>query len=213
MESYQLTAKQYVSPTPAGAYYAVANNSDDPARRFIFALMTQDNSPFLDEEMLLKLSPLDNIQDALELLHHVQKLGWVQAHEENQCAPKGSIEDILPGLLATLSAPGKALLSDQQGFYLSCHGFSHEAAEEVSAVSADLASLQLRHQGLLQNNLGMASAAWAIVNASGDSQLGFWPLFIDNHRFVLALDGLPCMNQPVFTKLVWALCKRYYPAL
>ncbi len=211
MDSYQLTARQYVSPTPAGAYYAVSSDADDPARRFIFALMTGDTSPLLDEQQLLALSPLDELQDALELLHHAQKLGWIQARDDEITAPQGTLEDVLPGLLSTLSGPGKALLSDQQGFYLACHGFSHEAAEEVSAVSADLASLQLRHQGLLQNNLGIHSAAWAIVNASGDSQLGFWPLFIADHRFVLALDGLPCLNQAIFTDLVWALCKRYYP--
>ncbi len=210
MEKYRLTAERYVSLTPAGAYFAVSGSGDDPARRFLFALIQSSASPLLTREALPGLCGTDDLQEALELLHHVQKLGWIQASEQAWQAPSGTLEDSLPGLLSPLSGSGKALLADQQGLYLASHGFAHEAAEELSALSADMASVQQRHDGLLTNNLGMQSSAWAIVNASGDSQLGFWPLFIGRQRFALVLAGLPCLNQPAFTRLVWALSKRYY---
>ena len=47
------------------------------------------------------------------------------------------------------------------------------------------------------------------MDAAGNSQLGFWPLFIDTQRFALILQGVPRFNQPVFTELVWALSTRY----
>ncbi len=213
MEKYRLTAERYVSPTPAGAYYAISGNSKDSARRFLFSLMQSPSTPLLTQEELTKLCGNDDIQESLELLHHVQKLGWIQAATEMQHAPQGTLEASLPGLLSKLSGSGKSLLADQQGLYLASHGFSHEAAEELSALSADLAALQQRHSGLLINNLGMNSAAWAIVNASGDSQMGFWPVFIGEHRFALVISGLPCLNQPAFTALVWTLSKRYYQGI
>lgn len=210
MKKYRLTAERYVLPTPAGAYYAVSARGNDSARRFLFSLMRVPSSPLLTQEELQRLSGMDTPQEALELLHHVQKLGWIHASRKAREAPPGTLEDSLPGLLATLSGSRKALLADQQGLYLASHGFPHETAEELSALSADLASVQQRHNGLLANNLGMQSAAWAIVNAGGDSQLGFWPLFIGNQRFALVLAGLPCLNQPGFTGLVWTLSKRYH---
>ena len=116
---------------------------------------------------------------------------------------------MLPTLLSVLSGSNKALLADQQGFYLATYGFSHESAEELSALSADVASLYQRHSGLLKNNLGIDSSAWSIVDASGDSHMGCWPIFIGNQRFSLVLSGVPQMNQSAFTNLVWMLSKRY----
>ncbi len=210
MVRYRLTKERYVFLTPAGAYFAVSGSGNVPVRRFLFSLIRSSTSPLLTREALPELCGTDDIQEALELLHHAKKLGWIQASEQPWQAPSGTLEDFLPELLSPLSGSGKALLADQQGLYLASHGFAHEAAEELSALSADMASVQQRHDGLLGNNLGMQSAAWAIVNASGDSQLGFWPLFIGRQRFSLVLSGLPCLNQPAFTKLVWALSKRYY---
>ena len=45
------------------------------------------------------------------------------------------------------------------------------------------------------NNLGLASHAWAIVDAFGCSQIGFWPIFIGDTRFVIAISGIPHFNQ------------------
>jgi hypothetical protein len=119
------------------------------------------------------------------------------------------LEAILSGYLSKLSENGKALLADKQGFYLASHGFPHEVAEELSALSADIATVHDRRSGLLMNNMGLASHAWAVVDAFGNSQVGFWPLFIDKNRFVIAISGVPHFNQPEFVSLVWALTIRY----
>ncbi len=209
MSEYKLITEQYVMPTPAGAYYAVSNNSEDPARDLLFALMSKPNSQYLTLDTLQNFTHLSEEQAALELLYRAQKLGWLQGNDDSHCLPEGRLETVVPLLLAELSGSGKALLADEEGFYLASHGFTHETAEEVSALSADLASLYQRHHRLLQNNIGVESSAWAIVNAGGDSHLGFWPLYIGDQRFSLAITGLPSLNQVAFMQLVWFLSERY----
>ncbi len=209
MSEYRLIAEHYLLPTPAGAYYAVSSDKKDMARKFIFSLLAGSESQLLTLQRLQEMLQMESEQASLELLKRLLKLGWVQGESRVRSAPEGTLEERLPTLLSKLSASGKALLADQQGFYLGTHGFSHESAEELSALSADLASLHQRHAGLLKNNVGIDSTAWAVVNACGDSALGFWPLYIGEQRFVLVLSGIPQLNQSLFMELVWVLSKRY----
>ena len=115
----------------------------------------------------------------------------------------------MPTLLPALSREGKILLADSQGFYLHSHGFPHEAAEELSALSAEIATLHARRAGVLNRNLGLNGSAWALTNAAGHSQLGFWPLFVGSERFVLVISGAPAFNQPQLVELAFVLHKRF----
>ena len=177
-------------------------------RNLLRALLREETSPSLSQQALENWSGLTG-DDALELLFRAQNLGWVEGFETARSSQPGALEEILPDLLPPLSGSGKALLADSHGFYITAAGFTHEASIELSALSADIASLDTRHQALTHNNLGLTSSAWSLVDAAGNSQLGFWPLFIDVHRFVLVLQGVPQLNQPAFTTLVWALSNRY----
>lgn len=209
MNEFKLREGLFLYPTPAGAYQAISASEPDKPRRFLKRLLQQPKTPPLNIEQLLSLTESDDETKVLELLHHCQKLGWVQGVDNVIEAPQGALEDILPGLLDKITENGKVLLADEQGFYLACSGFPHEAAEELSALSADLAILHNRRSGLLINNLGIASHAWAIVDAFGNSQIGFWPVFIGSHCFVIAIAGIPHFNQAEFVSLVWALSIRY----
>ncbi|MDD2759155.1 MAG: hypothetical protein PHH11_02555 [Methylomonas sp.] len=209
MSAFKLSEGLYLYPTPAGAYQAISAREADKPRRLLKNLLQQTQTPPLTLQYLMQLSEIDDENKALELLHHCQKLGWVQGVDSVLDAPRGALEDILPELLDKLTENGKVLLADDQGFYLACSGFPHEAAEELSALSADLAILHKRRSGLLINNLGVASQAWAIIDAFGNSQIGFWPIFIGNHSFVIAIAGIPHFNQAEFVTLVWALTIRY----
>jgi len=57
--------------------------------------------------------------------------------------------------------------------------------------------------------MGLETSAWALVDAAGNSRVGFWPLYVGKQRFVLVLGGVPRLNQPALTELIWALSKRY----
>lgn len=209
MSDYFLTDGLYLYPTPAGAYYVVSSEDTDKPRQFLRNLLQQPHTPELTISNLKRLMEQDDEQKCLELLHHCQKLRWIQGLSSEQDYPTGALEDILPSYLSKMSENGKALLADKQGFYLASYGFPHEVAEELSALSADIATVHDRRSGLLRNNLALASHAWSVVDVFGNSLVGFWPLFIDNNRFVIAISGIPHFNQPEFVSLVWALSIRY----
>jgi hypothetical protein len=209
MSGFKLIEGLYLYPTPAGAYQAIATPEADKPKRFLRRLLQESQTPALTLQQLSRLADSDDQSKVLELLHHCQKLGWVQGTNEVLQAPHGALENLLPNLLAQISESGKVLLADDQGFYLACSGFAHEVAEELSALSADLATVHQRRSGLLVSNMGIASHAWAIVDAFGCSQIGFWPLFIGGRHFVIAVAGIPHFNQPEFVTLIWALSTRY----
>ncbi|MBT2989454.1 MAG: hypothetical protein B6D72_01430 [gamma proteobacterium symbiont of Ctena orbiculata] len=208
MSSYRLIEERYALPSPAGAFHAASHRNNDPVRSLLCALLQYETTPAVTQQALERWTSLSG-EDAQEALYHAQSLGWVEGFREERNAPPGALETLLPELLPPLSDCGKALLADSHGFYVAASGFTHEAAIELSALSADLASLDNRHQSLTHNNLRIPTSAWALVDAAGNSQLGFWPLFIDDQRFALVLQGVPHLNQSVFTSLVWALSTRY----
>jgi len=209
MSDAKLAEELYIYLTPAGCYYAVSAVEEDPIRKFLHNLLGLNKTPKLDIKNLQALMSNEDEEKCISLLQRCQELGWVQGIKEEREAPTGAFEDIFPSLLSKLSEQERILLADDQGFYLTSHGYAHEVAEEISALSAEISVVHERRAGLLMKNLGLNSHAWAVVNASGHSQLGFWPLFIGETRFVIAISGISHFNQPEFISLVWALSVRY----
>jgi len=199
----------FIYPTPIGCYYAVSSLIDDDARNFINQLLKQPRTPVLDINTLKGLMNVESEKDAIELLHYCQKKGWVQGVKDSIESPTGLLDKILPSLLDNISETGNVLLSDAQGFHLACSGFTNEIAEQLSAISAEIETIHKRRIDMLVNNLTIDSHAWAIVDAFGSSQLGFWPLFIGNSQFVITISGIPHFNRPDFVTLIWALSTRY----
>ncbi|MCU7797700.1 MAG: hypothetical protein KZQ73_01770 [Candidatus Thiodiazotropha sp. (ex Semelilucina semeliformis)] len=208
MADYRLIDNHYVLPTPGGAYHAVSHQEKDPTRNLLCALLREETSPLLTQKALETWSGLTG-ESAQETLFHIQNQDWIEGYTEARTTPPGALETILPELLPPLSASGKALLADSHGFYVAVAGFTHEAAVELSALSADIASLDARHYNLTRHNLRLTTNAWGLIDAAGNSSVGFWPLFIDEHRFVLIIQGVPQLNQPAFSSMVWALYTRY----
>jgi len=206
--SIQLPDK-YILPSPAGAYYCIASSDTDPAKRFLQNLMADKEAMHLDAETLDRLIISENIEHD-QILSHIEKLKWLQGFDQKTQIPAGTLEEALPEILQQLSSDDKALLADDQGLYLSSSGFTHEAAEELSALSADLSSLYLRHKGIIKGNLNINSSAISFVDAAGYSQLGFWPIYIGALKFVLVVSGVPRFDQAAFVNLVWMLHKRYF---
>ena len=205
MTSFSLNDGLYINITPRGAYYAVHDNDTDITQDILSKLLQFDETPSLSSETMTTLFP----DDDYSLLHRMQKLGLVSGQKEAESVPDGNLEHILPELLGSLSDTGKALLADKSGLYLGASGFPHEAAEELAAISASLSEVYQKHKGLLQGNMGFSQHAWGLVDAAGNAEVGFWPLYVDNNIFTLILHGLPQLNQPAFKHLVWMLIKRY----
>ncbi len=203
-----LNTDLFLEPTPAGAYFATSAKNEEPARGLLLGILNERSLPILDSTRISLWSGLQQ-KESVELVHRLQELGWLSGQERTLTAPEGPLEKVLPGMLRQVSAEGKALLADDQGFYLSTSGIAHETAEALSAVSADLGSTYERHQRLLVNNMGVRDQAWTLSDAAGNSKLGFWPLHIGPQRFVLVIQGRPTFNQPAFRDLVWVLAIRY----
>lgn len=209
MKSFHLVEKLFIHPTPGGCYHAFSNPSESPAKLLIRSVLKYPGSPELTLASLKEWSGLEEEEQALSMLEWIQEIGWVQGFQAPIQCPSSPLEEELPKVLANLGSQGKALVADAQGFYLAACGYPHEVAEELSALSASLADLHERRSGLLMQNLGLNSSAWALVDASGNSHLGFWPIYVGKTRFVLVLSGMPRLNQPNFVKLVWMLNMRY----
>jgi hypothetical protein len=209
MAEYELLQGLHIAPSPAGAYYAASSPLDDPARATLIRLLGHIETPSFTVGTLREITGIHDEQAALEHIYRLQDLGLVQGLRESRHSPQGSLETALPGILAELAGRGKALLADEQGFYLATHGFHHETAEELAGLSADLGSLHTRHIGLLEGNLGLHTSAWAVINAGGVSEIGFWPLFVGRNRFVLIINGTPNLNQAATLDLIWMLFRRY----
>ncbi len=208
MSEYILTENLYLGATPGGVYYAIQADSPEPGRNFLHQLLQEPETPLFDVDIACKLSKLGK-RRALEFVHWLQEAGLVAGLEQRERAPEASLETILPALLKALSDEGKAVLAESRGLYLGSAGYTHEAAEELAALSANLATVYSRHQELLSGNLGYQQQAWGLVDASGNSAVGFWPVHIGQNRFTLIIGGVPQLNQPAFKELIWALEIRY----
>ncbi|AHE97068.1 hypothetical protein [Thioalkalivibrio paradoxus] len=209
MSDYELVPGLYVAPSPAGAYYAVSGTKMDGARRVLLHLMSLDSSPELTPDLFQEINGLDT-DDPAGYLHRMQSMHLLEGFPEPRARPADSIENAMPGLLGDLAGPkGKALLADEHGFYLSTHGFPHETAEELAALAADVGGLDQRHRRLLEGNLALQTSAWGLLTAGGNSELGFWPLYVGSVRFSLVLKGRPRLNKAALVDVVWMLVNRY----
>ncbi len=112
----------------------------------------------------------------------------------------------MPQLLNRITKEkGQILLAENPGFYQAGYDFPYEAEEELS----ELAVIHQRRSGLLMNNPGIVGYAWPIVDTLDCSQIGFWPIFLDDIRFVVAVVGILYFNHPDFVTLIWVLSTRH----
>lgn len=211
MTQFTRTEGVYIAPTPAGAYHAVSSPASDGSRHTLTQLLRQQKTPAFTEKTLSQLmaGKFNDQNEFLAHLYRLQELGLIESYTEPKEAVRGTVEKNIPELLALIAGKGKALLADNQGFYLGRHGYPHETAEELAGLSADLSTLYLRHAKLLKGNIGLNSSAWGLINAGGLSELSFLPLFIGEERFVLVLNNAPNLNQPAFVDLIWMLILRF----
>ncbi len=204
--------KNFLTVTPSGAYQATNNALPDIARKTLLNLMRYEKSPEFRLEDVSKISGISSPDVAKAIFHQLQSLHLVQAEDKEVCLPTESLEVILPSLLKELSSTGKALLADDQGLHLAVSGFSIEIAEELSAVSGSVLALQSKHSRFLAKNMNQKTTSWGIINPTGDSQLGFWPLPLGNVQFILVISDVPRLNRISFRNLIWMLCHKYTSA-
>ncbi len=208
--AYQMNHGFYLSPTPVGAYYAVSSLNKDDLARFLFWLLKHTETPEFTLDTLKAWAPEIEIENYhLDLLFKAQRLGLVEGLTTARTVPDTRLETMLPTLLPSLSSTGKVILSDHQGFTLAAVGFNETTADQLSAFSADLASLQQKHRTLFEQMLQSELDAWGLIDTQGHSRTGFWPIYIQKNRFSLIISGFPQLNQTQLTTLIQVLTIRY----
>jgi len=208
MSQFTINSGLQISITPRGAYYAVQDSAEDVTRSILLKLLYKDTSVPLTSKTITEICEME-VEDASNLIHRMQTLGLISGQQEVEDAPARNLEDILPDLLGSLSDSKKVLLAEHSGLYLGASGFPHEAAEELAAISANLSEVYERHKGLLNGNLRFNQRAWGLIDAAGNSEVGFWPLYVGYNQFALVIHGMPQLNRPSFKRLVWLLIRRY----
>ncbi|MBR9868485.1 MAG: hypothetical protein GYB20_15320 [Oceanospirillales bacterium] len=208
MGDYNQDSIRYIAITPSGAYFATLNSAPDDARAMLLQLLSTDFQLLYSLELVSELADLDETQ-AMGLFQQLLDRGFVALSESPAEIKRGPLEDILPDLLKQISDSGKALLADDQGFCLSSTGYSVEQSETLAALAADLLSLQERHKHILTSDLSVAGDSWGIMNAAGQSQLGFWGIYIGHQRFTLVISDMPKLNQQAFAEILASLARRY----
>jgi hypothetical protein len=199
----------YLQPTPTGAYAAVSSPTPNPERRLLLALMSGPSSRRATAADFVAWTGERTEQDALAVVFRAQSNGWLEGFRQPHGPTAGTLEPVAERALAALSSTGHGLLADAQGFCIASQGFDLAASDFLAAVSADIASMHERHAAYMADASGTSTGAWALVDMAGNSRVGFWPMFVGDHRFVLALGGLPALNHPLLVDLVWSLTVRY----
>ena len=207
MES-TLSLQTNLSPhiTPAGAFYAIANKSVSASRTLLSNILRADSQQPITQEKLLEWSETHDVESALNLLYRLQRLEFLYGGD----TPEENFElqdDTLANLLPHLSDSQKALLIDHDGFYFANSGFNHEAAEEVAILASEAIRLSERHALLIKNNLNIYQNAWGLCDPTGQSELTFFPIYINETKYILVTGGTPQLHKEAFVTLVRALYK------
>ncbi|MCK5902534.1 MAG: hypothetical protein KAG28_05240 [Cocleimonas sp.] len=208
MSNYVPQQDLYLGVTPAGCYYAVQENKNEPGRNFLHNILRQLETPLFNIKVACAFSGLKK-KNALEFVHWLQDAGFIYGTEDPEDAPQHSLEELLSEKLQSLSNEGKVVLAGSQGLYLGAAGFPHEVAEELAAMSASLTKVYQHHKSVLKGNLGYRQQALGLVDSSGNSEIGFWPVYIGDDFFTLIVAGMPQFNQNNFKEIIWALSTRY----
>ncbi|CDQ10028.1 conserved protein of unknown function [Acidithiobacillus ferrivorans] len=210
IELVATSADLYGEVTPAGAFYATSSPDQEGNRAILLYILREGHRAPFSIKAAQRWTQAANAEEALRSIFRLQRLGLLRGTEHPRQQEDKRLEDALPPLLAQLSDVHKTLLADENGFYLAAAGYTHEAAEELAGLSADLLSLQARHGRLLKNNLRINTETWGLLDPAGRSELGFWPLFIGQQRFMLVVSGTPRLQDQSFVTLVQDLGNRYF---
>ncbi|AUZ05895.2 MULTISPECIES: hypothetical protein [Vitreoscilla] len=206
---FSLQSELYPKLTPAGAYFAVSGNAENPSRTFLCNVLGERKPINATAEKVQAWGQTDNLESAVNILYRLQKLEFITGTLEPELVSANNMEATLPDLLKQLSDTGRALLANDTGLYIAESGFHHESAEEISALAGEVIRLSEQHALLIRNNLNINQSAWGICDPSGQSHLAFYPLYFGEYKFVLVIAGTPQLQSDAFVKMVEILYQRY----
>ena len=201
---------RFLRVTPAGCYHAVESAGGTPERELLLALLRRPSTPPAESAFGGEEGSAEARIDADSLATRLVDAGFAERVAAAESLPGGTLSECLPSVLGELSGAGGAVLVEtRQGLLVEHAGVGREEAEELAALAADLLSLSERRAASLLERLGLPGGALGIIDPSGCSEVGFWPLHVGENVFTLTILGIPLLNNPAFRTLVWMLVERY----
>ena len=161
MEStLSLQSNLYPRITPAGAYYAVTNDTPSASRTLLYSLLRANPSEVISSEKILAWADTSDINTALNLLYRLQRLEFLYGDKNISNEDIHLTDEQLPELLEQLSNSGKALLADENGLYFANANFHHEAAEELGLLASEVAKMEDDHRLLIVRRSRPVQGLW-----------------------------------------------------
>jgi len=111
MEStLSLQSNLYPRITPAGAYYAVTNDTPSASRTLLYSLLRANPSEVISSEKILAWADTSDINTALNLLYRLQRLEFLYGDENISNEDIHLTDEQLPELLEQLSKDRKSVV-------------------------------------------------------------------------------------------------------
>ena len=210
MAELSLSGGLFAELTAAGAYYAMTTPATSREHLpFLWNVMREGSTTFFSEAAAQRWTDTPDPKTALEQVWRWQRMGLIRGTSEPMAPETLGMDDVLPALLVRLSSTSKGLIASANGMVMSSVGYRHETAEELAGFAVTFMACQEKAHRLLRNNLRIHTEGLGLIDAAGESDLGFWPMYIMDERWVLTLAGEPRLQDRALLRMVMALDLRY----
>lgn len=212
MKKKPLAGDKFLLPSAAGAYHLLCYPSQTPAARLFSSILAQKETRVISAEEAKQIMKLDSEEAFATVMHDIFASGWLEEHDVALRLPDDPLEELLPQLLTVLSTTGHTFLSDSHGFPLFSSGFSRDDEEALSVMTAEFSTIYEKHRAVIQDNIDSPTQAWGMIDVTGQSNMGIYPITIGHQSFNLLVQGRPRLDHPNFVILAWLLYSRYFNA-
>ena len=188
-----------VTTLPMGCYYATQSQEDTTYRLLLKKILAHDVTPalsnFADEEK----------RDLVQM----SEAGLITLDEPQTSLPLGNLGHLMRYALPALSTQKSVVLSESHhALIIGYTGFSEEQAEELAVLAAQFYAIE-QLQERLKKPASLNNHAMGLMDPAGSSDVGFWPIYVADKVFCLAIAGTPRFNSDQFALLIWGLMERY----
>ena len=87
MSDYTSREDLFMGVTPGGSFYTVQDDTEEFGRQFLHRLLTVDQMPPFNLDIVQELSGLSDEIETLEFVHLLQDAGFIYGQESSQPAP------------------------------------------------------------------------------------------------------------------------------
>lgn len=187
--------ENYLTLTPAGVFYAFLHQHPNEQARALQELLA--------DKVSMSVSAWVE-RYSHEWLERFVEQNYIEKLEQPLIAPKMSLDQFLPYVVASLSGTRRAAIASNEGFCLAKMGYSSDEADKLCVAAADFFDFVGRQEQRGLSIAGRAVSLFCQVDLLMP-ETSFVFLWIDEMGYVLIIDGEPLTNNRAFVELIWAI--------